>query len=819
MIPRWHAARLLLFREIALAHSKSEGTRVVDTAARWLAELAADLRYAVRTSRRQPGFAAVAILSLAAGIGLNTAVFSIINTIFFQGIRGVPSPERIVTIDGRHPYGTFRDLGDQLQSVERLAAWQPIQVDIRFREVAVRRVVPAVSDTYFSTLGIAPARGQFFVPAGTRQPLPDTAVVLDYEFWMETTGGDESAIGQTMLIDNVPVTIQGVAPRSFHGFGPERPPLWIPMGLVPAVRSIPPRWEAPAEGGWRIFGRLEEQAAGGEVEAEIRTLALRSPALFPDGPPGAGTAAAAGLRGAASGEKRIEFLLVVVLPLVVVGLILWIGCSNVANLLLARAAARRKEIAIRLANGASRARLVRLLLTESLLLAAAGGAAGLLLSAWTLDLVWATLPEFTALAVEIDANVLIYTACVCVTATLLFGLVPSLHATKVDVAPLLKSEESGRSQSARGARVRTFFLVTQFASSMALLIVAGTFVRTVIASYTSDQAPLMNHLTLAYLESEEASPAARTQYWTRVRETIGRVPDVVSATIFPPAETWAKLVPEGSGEADASATARIQHVDAGYFRTSGLTILAGRDVTADADVHAVEQTMINQRAAVRFWGTTAVVGRRFSLTPGGLFEVAGVAADDGSEARVFRRLDEGAVDRANVLIRTTRPATVMVAPLRAMIVELSADRALVQVATLREASLGGLQRLTRLALIVAGLVLSLATVGLYGSIGFATSQRTREIAIRMAVGAPRLSVLRLLAREGVVVVAAGSVLGLALTALAFRFMSGMLFARWTLDPLTIVGVLAVFSVATLLACYLPGRRALRIDPMRVLRAD
>src|SRR5688572_1234302 len=454
----------------------------------WLGEVWADVRYGFRGWRRQPVFVAIAVLSLAAGIGLNTAVFSIINTIFLQTIRGVPQPERVAAVGTRVTYATFRHVRDNVRTLDGVAVWQPVGVTLRYRDLVVRRVAPAVSETYFEALGVEPYRGRFFAPLAPRTPSPAAEVVLDFEFWRDVLGNDPQVVGQTIFVNETPATILGVAPHAFHGFGPERPPLWMAMGMLPAVRGTPGRWEDAADGGWRIFGRMRADTALGAVNAELQALAATAPDLFPDAPLRADTGREQ-WAGAISDEKRIEFLLVVVLPLVVVALILWIGCSNVANLLLARAAARRKEMAIRMANGAGRARLLRLLLTESLLLALAGGGAGLLLAVWCRDLIWMALPEAPRLAVELDLHVLLYTASVSVAATILFGLVPALHATRVNIAPLLKGDESAAGGSARrGGRIRTFFLVTQFAASTALLITAGTFVRTIVSTHLGDQA-------------------------------------------------------------------------------------------------------------------------------------------------------------------------------------------------------------------------------------------------------------------------------------------------------------------------------------------
>jgi predicted permease len=466
---------------------------------------------------------------------------------------------------------------------------------------------------------------------------------------------------------------------------------------------------------------------------------------------------------------------------------------------------------------------VRLLLTESLILAFAGGALGVLIAGWTINLVWATLPEVPRLAVELDGRVLFYTAAVCVIATLVFGLVPALHATRVDVAPLLKGDEAGRRHTVRGARVRTFFLVTQFATSMALLIVAGTFVRTLGATYVGEQSVLIDHVAVAYVESRAASAPARLAYWTRVREALATLPDFGSATLTQPEDNRrARLVPHGSEPVADRADVLVQRVDSSFFRTVGMGIVAGRDDLGESG-GAVEKALLNERAARQFWRTTDVVGRRFSLGTGpstaAALEISGVVRDDGAEARVFRRLTDDAVSSATILVRTSRPSATAVEPLRALLLRLTGDRAFMRVSTFRESATGSLQRITTLALIVAALVLALASVGLYGSVSFMTSQRTREVAIRQALGAPRQAVLRLLARDAVLVVAGGSVLGVALAAAGFQFMSGMIFARWTLDPITVAGVLLALAITTAGACYLPGRRAMRIDPMRVLRSD
>jgi predicted permease len=783
-----------------------------------LAEWVSDVRYALRGWKRQPVFVAVAVLSLAAGIGLNTAVFSIVNAIFLQSIRGVPEPDRVATIGTRVTFAAFRDLRDSVRTLDGVATWQPVSVRLRYRDVVQRRVIPAVSDEYFSVLGVSPWRGRFFDVQHQRTPVANAEVVVDFEFWRDALGSDPQVIGQTILINETPATIRGVAPHAFHGFGPERPPLWMPLGLLPTVRGTAPRWDDAGEAGWRVFGRIVEGGSIEQVNAELAALVARDPHRFPSEPLRAGTGGER-FTGTPSAEKRIEFLLVVVLPLAVVALILWIGCSNVANLLLARAAVRRKEIAIRMASGAGRPRLIRLLLTESLLLALAGGAAGLLLAVWCRDLIWAILPEAPRLALELDLNVLLYTGAVCVAATMLFGLVPALHATRIDVTPLLKSEEAGGGSLRRGGRIRTFFLVSQFAASTALLIVAGTFVRTVVTTHLGEQAVLMDRITLASIDAESLPAAARADYWRAVRERIRQVPGVTAITLSAQGSDRTAQITVGGLGPDELVTARVQRVDAEFFRMSDAAVIEGADLPENGGNGTV---LVNERLASQLRLGAAAVGSRIELEGSGPVTIAGVVRNNVTTApqgQLYQRLDDADVASANILVRTTGPATTAVGPIRSAIAPLATERTSAVVATLREASTGMLQRLTGLALVVAALVLSLAGVGLYGSVAFITAQRTREIAIRMAIGAPRRAVLRMLLWEGAFVVLLGCAAGMALTGVAFQFMSGMIFARWTLEPFAVAGVLATFAVTTLAACYVPGRRATRIDPIRALRTE
>jgi putative ABC transport system permease protein len=337
----------------------------------------------------------------------------------------------------------------------------------------------------------------------------------------------------------------------------------------------------------------------------------------------------------------------------------------------------------------------------------------------------------------------------------------------------------------------------------------------VVATHLGEGAALMDHVSLAAIAPRQQPAAARAEYWRMVRERLRGVTGVVAVTVMPAGgATTAQLATDSTGPGE-HARVRVERIDGEFFEASGLTLREGSGlfggVTQDATI-----ALINERAARQLQLASGGVGQRLRLD-GAPITIVGVVKDDGADSRIYQRLDGGEVASANVLIRTAGPATTALGAIRAVLMDAAFDRAFTRVSTLREASTGMLQRLTGMALTVAALVLSLAVVGLYGSMAFITAQRTREIAIRIAVGARRSTVLRMLLWEGGYVVLLGCVAGLGLTAAAFRFMSGMIFATWTLDPFAVAGVMATFSIATLAACYLPGRRATRIDPIRVLR--
>jgi predicted permease len=781
----------------------------------WAGDLWQDLRYGLRGLARNRAFTVVAVLSLAAGIGLNSVVFSVINSIFLRPAHGIADSEDVV-FGPRLSYAAFREIRESSRTLSGVAVSQPRAFEVRIGAFSFHATGRLVSENYFAVLGVHPALGRFFTPDA--DPLPEALpeAVLDHRFWKERLGGDPGVIGKTVTVDGVPLTVIGVTPADLYGPGPERPPVWIRLGMRPALERRGVDWSDPRDAGYAMVGRLRPGVSPEGAAAELRALLATHPGLSPRQRLALSTGGAEGWTGSDSPEKHVEWLLVVVVPLVVAGVILWIGCSNVANILLARGMVRRKETAVRLAMGASRSRIVRQLLTEALLLAALGSALALFLASWLLDLLWAAFPEFPQMYVTIDTRVVVYTGFVSLAATLIFGLVPALQATRIDVAPALKGEAP---KHVRSSRLRTFFLVTQVASSMALLVVAGTFVRSVVRTYTGEAGAEIERLLVGRVELEGDAPGVPGEYWDRVRAEIGALPGVAAVTVTPnPAGESVTLRGVRTDGAVDSLRATLQAVDSSYFSVQGSILVGGRNVGARRPDGDAVEVVVNQAALVRLGGSAGAVGREVVLGDSLRARIVGVVRDGAKEARVFRTADERSA-AGTVLVRTRLPSERMVAPVRVLLSRLAADRAQVTVGTLREAQFGSLQRLTAVALLVGSLALALAAVGLYGSISFHTTQRTREIAIRLALGAARGQIFGLVFTHGLKVVVAGCTIGLAVVLVALRVMSGVIYGEWPLDVATLVGVATVFALATAAASYLPGRRAARVDPMEALRSE
>ena len=779
---------------------------------RWIENIAQDLRHAARMLGKNPGFTALAAISLAAGIGLNTAVFSIINTIFLQSIRGVPQPQNVVFFNDRVKFAAFESLRDRAQTLRGVVASAGDDAQLAGPDFQLRDRIGAVSDNYFSVLAIQPAAGRLLEagPNGTLNTAPEA--VLDYRFWKLRFHGDPSVAGRSLTLNGIGFTVVGVCAEYFHGPGPEGPPVWIPIGALPLVQNR--SWGGlQSEPSFGLLGRLRPESTLEKAQSEVNLIAGREPEVF------AGAVFSLSLgreewHGEGSAEKQAKLLLVTTVPLVVAGIVLWIACSNVSNLLLARAVIRRRDLAIRAAIGASRSQLVRMLLTESLLLAALGGALGLLLARWTIDFVFATLASFGDFSVQIDGRVLAYTGGVAVAAALISGLAPALQGARADVSGALKNMPS--SSFAR-SRVRSFFLVTQLASSMALLVVAGTFVKSLLATQVGAQAKIVDRLAVAQLPIGQLTAPARSEFVPKALAAVAGIPGVEAVSRIEQGEERVRirLDPALTNSLEVS----LQRVDTNFFHVTEATLLRGQNFSEKVRLNLPSEVVVNRAAALRFWKTTEVVGREFRLETGESMLAAGVVHDGTDSPRIYAPLPSAIPERANLLIRTRDEATRVAGAIGTALRGLDSRVPFPEVASYREAALRSLRQLTQIAALIGTLALGLAVAGLYGSVAFTTSQRTQEIGIRMALGADRRHILRLVLRGSFKLVGVGAALGLVLALVGLKLLSGLLFGNWPFDLLAIAGVLACFGLVALVASWLPAWRATRVDPMIALRQE
>jgi putative ABC transport system permease protein len=794
-----------------------------------------DLRAIWRGFARSPGFTALAVISLALGIGVNTAVFSLINALFWQSIRGVPEPGRVV-LGPRVSAVELAQLRDGATTLDGLAGVVRLPVQLTFGDTSVASVVPLVSEAYFPTLRVAPRLGRLFDRSLT-QPGSDARVaVLDYRFWRDHTGGDSGVVGRTVTINAHPFTIVGVAPERFHGAGPERPPLWLPLAAWPLLTGKATILDDPTAREVALIGRLRDGSSVGDAIAELNLLRQRGiEAAGPAGGRGGAPAQQpsrihldAGREqwtGEPSPEKRIEFLLVTVVPLVIVAALLWIACSNVANLLLARGLARRREIAIRLATGASRRRILGLLLGETLVLAIAGGALGVLVGQLTIDAVFATFSQFAAIEVQLDGAVLAYTAAISCLATVLAGLAPALEASRADVSAVLKAEGSSVTVSVRGARLRAAFLTVQVALALALLMVAGTFVRALVSSYVGADAARMDHLALAHVDLGPSAGNAPAPLWSEARAALDRVPGVRGVTVLDAASRTQVALTAVDGRPVPSRPFALRAIDDGYLRTADTPILHGHAVDAPAiDATGTFEALLNAAAARQVLregqAVAGAVGRTLTLG-GAAVQIAGVVDDGLIEPNVYRPTSAVSTSRqVTLLVRSDPPAAEMLGRLRTALTPVLPRGTHPLVATYRDANLRGVSALSRVGALLGGLALLLAGAGVAGSMAFHGRQRAREIAVRRTLGATTPAVLRLVGAQAGRITVVGIALGIGLGWLGTQALLALLGGpSWHIDWIATAGVSAVFAATIAVASFGPAWRAVRLEPSTILHTD
>ncbi len=815
-----------------------------------------DLRYAVRMLIKTPTLTAVAVLSLALGIGANTAIYTLVNGLFLQGMP-VTDPDRVVslyTIDEKNRGGftnfnqtsrpNLEDYRDRNQVFGAIAMYQGLPLSLAGAGQPVQIPGEIVTGNYFDVLGVKPAIGRFFLPEEDRVDAGVPVAVASDRFFRRRLGADPAALGRSVTLNGLPYTIVGVAPPGFIGVnalgGPE---LWVPLAMHARVLTgfAAENYDDRRALTFDAVARLKPGVTIDQASADMRRVGSQLEKEYPIPNGSRNGALLPVLQARINPNIRPVFVMAGGLLMTVVALVLLIACANVANLLLARAGARRKEIAVRLSLGASRARLVRQLLTESVLLGLIGGAGGLLIGIWSRDLLVALRPvQFfqDAPDLPVDGRVLLFTLLVALATGLLFGLAPALQASRPNLAIELK-DKSSQSQSRRRVTLRSALVVSQVALSLLSLVGAGLFIRSLANTQRIDPGfETRNLLVIGFDVGAQGYDRPRAEdFYRRVVERARTVPGVAGATL-------ASIVPIGFGgisrtvfpeghEPSAGSTGTFVAVNSivpGYFRTEGVALLDGRDLEESDRDGAPLVAVINRTMAQKFWPGEAAVGKRFKFFGDEAFrQVVGVAED----TKIFTLGEEPVpiayaplqqqFETAMVLhVRTTGDPAPLLGTLRREVQALDASLPLTNVFTVEELlgqSLWAPRMAAGLLTIFGLLALLLAAIGIYGVMSYAVGQRTQEFGIRMALGARALDVVMLVMRHGLTLVLAGLALGLLAAAGLTQFVGSLLVGVGPSDPLTFAAIAVILLAVAAIAGYLPARRATRVDPMTALRCE
>jgi predicted permease len=835
--------------------------------------LSKDVRFALRMMARNPGFTAVVVLTLGLGIGANAAMFSVVNTLLLRPLP-VAEPGRLVVLHTTSLSGTsrvvsypdYRSYRDQCGDVfEGILGHDLIHVALGHGDGNDLIWGEIVTGDYFGVLGIAPALGRGFLPEEDASPGSHPVVVLGHTMWKRRFNADPRVVGGSVTINGRGYTVVGVGPEGFPGttFGLQMD-LWVPMAMHAAV--MPQSGTLLESRGTRWLNAIARLRPGVTIEragAAVATVARRLEAAYPEDDAGVTVSLVPEREARFPVEARGAIALGAGLALAVVGLVLLIACANVANLLLARSAARRREIGIRLALGAGRGRLVRQLLTESLLLSILGGGAGLLLALWASDLLLGFKPPIPyTLAIDYapDARVIIFTSAITLLTGVIFGLAPALNASRTDLVTVLKGDAAGG--RARGSRhaaaaprrmragataralrapLRSALVVSQVALSLVVLTCAGLFLRSLRNAGAIDpgfetRRVLLGTFDLGLLGYSEDRGRA---FYRDLVERVAALPGVTSASLadnLPLDDNWndvGPVVAEGQPvPADRQGIAAEYSVVApGLFRALGVPLLRGRDIDEHDVAGAPDVAIINRTLADLLWPGQDPIGRRLriGLADAPLREVVGVVGDiryrtlgEGARPFIWRPVAQSYRSQMSILVRAAADPAGLLEPVRREIRALDAGLPVYGLKTM-SVHMGHALWWTRMGAALAatfgGLALLLAAIGLYGVVSYSVAQRTKEIGIRMALGARRADVLRLVVGQGMLLVLAGTAAGLLAALAAGRVVSSLLYGVGAFEPLTLLAITVILCGAALLATWLPARRAARVDPMVALRYE
>ncbi|HEY7181766.1 MAG TPA: ABC transporter permease [Blastocatellia bacterium] len=815
-----------------------------------------DLRYGARMLWKKPGFTLVSVLTLALGIGANTAIFTLVNAVFLQPLP-VAEPARLMSVFGTDEnnrgaqndfipvsWPNFKDYRDQNDVFTGMIAFQFIGLNFSGRGEPQQINGMIVTGNYFDMLGVKAAIGRTFLPEEDRTPGTHPVVVLSYGAWQRRFGGDPSIVGRAIKLNGLDYTVIGVAAEGFKGTNAiGGVDCWVPTMMHDQVLTgVFREWFNERRAlMFNVIGRLTPGVTERQAETAMRTLGRRLEQDFPNDNDKRNVTLIPLNRSTVPPQLRPIFLRASGLMLTVVGLVLLIACANVANLLLARATARRKEIALRMALGAGRARLIRQLLTESLMLALAGGAAGLRLALASRDLLWAFRPpgiNADDINLSFDPRVLGYTLLLSLLTGVIFGLAPAIQASRAELVTELKEKGS---QAARGSRwfsLRNLLVVGQVALSLVALIGAGLFLRSLgNAQQINPGFETEKLLVFSFDVGAQGYDKARgMEHYRRVVERVEAIPGVISAAIASaPPFAWGfmrSVFVEGQepSRGGRGILTIVGTVGQKYFETMNIPLVRGRNFTEADRENTPPVVVINEAMAKRFWPNQDAVGKRFRFFGDDVSqEVIGVVKDTatqniGEDPRpvAYLSLLQDFPSQVTLHVRTAGDPSGLLATAQREVQSLDRTMPLLNPATISQLIREGLwaARMGAALLAVFGLLaLILASVGIYGVLAFSVSQRTSEFGIRLALGARPSDVLRLALGQTLALVAAGALIGVTGGLIVTRMVTNLLYGVSAVDPMTFVGMPLLLLLVALLASYLPARRATKIDPMIALRCE
>jgi predicted permease len=802
-----------------------------------------DLRFGARQLVRSPGFTFVALISLALGIGANAVIFSLVSTCLLRPLP-ITHPEQVLAIyQGKRndpsysqsmSYPNYKDLRDRNQVLSAMAVYRFAPMSLSHSGANERVWGYLVSENYFDLLGVRPFLGRAFLPEEGRDPNAHPVAVLSYGCWQRRFASDPAIVGSPVMINGHNFTAVGVAPANFTGtesvFTPE---FWIPSMMQEWIESSN-GMESRGNGQWLVVGRLKPGIAAAQAQAQLNTVAQQLEKEYPGNDQG--MALRLTPPGLVDPNLRTAVIAFTGALMLTVVLVLMIACSNLASLLLARAAQRRKEIAVRMAIGATRVRLTRQLLTESLMLSIIGAAFGLLLGSVLMRLAQASLPstDFAlTLDLRMDWRVVSFVTSLALLTGIGFGLVPALYASRPDVVATLKEDALG---GGRKARLRSALVVMQVALSFVLLVTAGLTVRSLKHAEGLGPGFDPNHAVTLSVDlglqgyDEHEGRIFYQQLAQRVRALPGaQAAGLIRSLPLGLEASTTGVYPDGRPEPQAQdmPSAFYENISPGYFAAMGIPLLAGRDFADSDTAKSAGVAIVNETLAQQFWPGQSPIGKRLHSGNTSVLEVVGVAKNGKYQSlgeipglTIYYPLQQVYASNAALVVRTDVDTNAAIASVRAEVRKLNPTLPAYDAKTLREHMRLALFPLHAGALAVGSfalLAMILAAIGIYGVMAYSVVQRTQEIGIRMALGARAIDIWKMVLRQGIILTAIGMLCGLLFALGLSKIVASLLYGVSATDPLTFLLISLLLAAVAVFASFLPARRATKVDPLMAIK--